>query len=229
MPPWEGHHLEYILGDLADYKEEELLFTEEELLRRCEEIFGVHEQYLCGALDASPVCFQDCLSTKFTNEWDTARFNGISKTADLTMVPLYSDDGGVTANILYYAAVNANTKRPEDAFFLLDVLMDRNSQQYSDIYGWCLTRNFGIPTHEDLLQEEYPTRHEGAGYLSESNYAQLCEIRDSITNVRFQGGLDLVLDSMFEEIYYAEMEPEAKDVKEIVSQAYRKMEIMLRE
>lgn len=234
LQSWEKHYLECILGDLANYEEEKLLFTEKELLQRTEEILDLRKQYLNGEYTEYTVvssCFQDALTIGFNDVdafWSFDRFNGMTRTEVFTMIPLYSDDGGVTANIMYYAAISCNTKRPEDAFFILDVLMEKTTQQRSEIYKW-FSIDEGVPMHEDLLQEEYPTRYMGEWYLSDNNYAELCEIRDNITSAHFQGGLDLVLDKMFEEYYYAVIEDQAKSKEEIVSNAYREMEIMLRE
>lgn len=116
--PHTQYYLTYILGNLVDFESEELLFTEEELLERINEIvsldlddvYDVPEQdYYSGV--------ERFLSVKLTNQ----SFN-----IPITLLPVYNDDGGVTASISAFAAVNRNTKRPEEAFAVIDILMSKN-------------------------------------------------------------------------------------------------------
>lgn len=46
--------IEFVLGELADYKQEKLLFTEEKLRLRIEEICVLADNYLAGQYDSAP-------------------------------------------------------------------------------------------------------------------------------------------------------------------------------
>lgn len=97
---------EYMLGDLADYEAEELLFTEEELLQCVDLIFELQEYTQEtdpyseeGWNENSLGIGMNCDGCELAYE-----LNGIKETEDFSVVPQYSDDGGTTAMILSYAA-----------------------------------------------------------------------------------------------------------------------------
>ena len=57
--------LEFILGDLADYTEEKLLFTEEELQQRFSEVMELADRYTQGEFDSAPLHYNDFLGCYF--------------------------------------------------------------------------------------------------------------------------------------------------------------------
>ena len=129
--PFLSHRMpmtECILGALADYREEELLFTAEELEQRLQETVDLCERYTAGKFDAAPAHYVEYLGMEFDQDAtildiDGKEFkvrNGIERTEDYTLIPLYSDDGGVTAEINAYMAINRNSKCPEEAYRVLD-------------------------------------------------------------------------------------------------------------
>ncbi|MBP3704192.1 MAG: extracellular solute-binding protein [Clostridia bacterium] len=209
-----GNYIEYTFGQLADYESEELTFSEEELFARIEEIYTLNQEYAAGKYSV-PAHYQTCLSVDFNNASGanlsfaqgqyTAEedpFCGIKPLDTQTMVPVYSDDGGAVAVILAYAAVNINTRDPEGAFAVIDILMDRKTQQSAVLYTQWFTQLYGMPMHTDLLQPQYPMMNISGGktwYLSEENYAEYCRLREQITHARFRGGLDIELN----DAYYA--------------------------
>lgn len=162
---------EFVLGELADYKQEKLLFTEEELRLRIKEICVLADNYLAGQYDSAPTHYCGFPGHNFNMNKKGAdeegqqypELNGLKIEEGLRMIPLYSDDGGVTAEISAYAAINRNTKRADDAFFVLDYLLSRKAQQSEKIYHYlyCLLAcgnilEFGgIPMYEDLMTDEY--------------------------------------------------------------------------
>ena len=50
--------------------------------------------------------------------------NGASD--ELTLVPVFSRSGGYYAVITSFAGINVNTKRPDDAFFVVDYIMSKD-------------------------------------------------------------------------------------------------------
>jgi len=141
------------------------------------------------------------------------------------MVSLHSVNGGYTALITSYAAVNRNTQRPEDAFTVIDLLLRTHVQQnyriYNEAFFWG-----GFPIHEELLQEEYPV---GAldDSVSDAQFKEICKVREEITSAHFTGALGIELQKMlFECVQVAEAN---ENVDEIISNAYRAMNRILAE
>lgn len=64
------------------------------------------------------------------------RLNGLTEQDPLTLVPFYSDDGGNTAVITAFAAVNRNTRRPEDAFKVIDLFMSTGKQTSNTMFAY---------------------------------------------------------------------------------------------
>lgn len=236
-----GSYIEYTFGQLADYKTEELLFSEEELMQRAEEIRAINEKCERGELGNVPAHYKTCLSVDFNNETGSNHaffsgsaedpFSGIKPTEAQTMIPIYSDDGGASAAITAYAAVNMNTLRPEDAFTVIDVLMDLETQRKSVLYENWFTSLYGIPMHEELLQPSCPTLYTANGkpwYLREENYNELCRIRKQITSARFRGGLDAEMKNAYY-AYENAVRTGEESAEEAVREVYRCMERLLGE
>lgn len=219
---WEGGYLECVLGELADFESEELLFTEEELLQRTKEILILRDK----EYSELPGHYQICLNVGYNRYDQFDDWTDVKKDDALTMIPLYSDDGGITATILSYGAVNANTKRPEDAFFVLDVFLSQAVQRTSDTYG-CLTLDVGLPMDEDLLQGEVRNLRVKAWGFTAENYTEFCSVREQITNAGFKGSLEQELQDMFRKCRTAYDNGES--MEEIVSESYKNMQRMLAE
>ena len=119
-----------------------------------------------------------------------------------------------------FGAVNANSKRPEDAFLLLDKLLGKE-QQGSELM-WMLTGRLGMPVHAELGQEGAPM--DKNWYLGEENYKTYVELRDNIAAVRFGCRLDK---------YFWELGWEARngeeDLAQAVDKAYTQMKMELGE
>lgn len=229
-------HPDFTLGDLADYKNEELLFTEEELHRRVEECLELYDYSLNEKLYEETGRSERYLGLKFNGlifEDDLA--NGLTREDTFTMVPLYSDDGGVTAQIMAYAAINRNTRRPEDAFTVIDLLLKTNYQQASIIFNfWILSDDGGASIHEGLMSKDYPMWTPGSRqvpgmdwYMSDENFAAFCNVRESITNVQYLGALNSILHEMMMDCYIAKSL--GNDYTDIVSKAYNTMRLMVSE
>lgn len=98
---------------------EKLTFSEEELLEfamRYKELLKktTAVKFIRQSLGTS-MEYQVCKTPKVPGEIFTA-------------VPIYSRKGGYGALIKTYAAINANTERPEDAFFIVDYLLSEECQ-----------------------------------------------------------------------------------------------------
>ena len=234
-PQWEGDYLENILGVLADYSTGELLFTEEELLQRIREIAALAQLVDADAYFDIPSYYQVCMNVGYTDlsmsvninasNYNAALYSDIEKKEALTMVPIYSDDGGVTATIKSYAAINANTNQPENTFLYMDYLMSEMMQQSSDFYSTML-EGVGVPVQENLLREGVDLRSGiGRWSLTEENSEEFQRVVDQVTYVRFRNPLEKQLDELYQACHEALENDES--IEELVSEAYAQMEAVV--
>lgn len=223
---WQGDYLEIVLGELADFQTEELSFTEEELLLRATQILELKNWKNEADRSLFFDHYQLCLYPGYDAFVEYNERNAVKRYEDLTMVPLYSDDGGVTATIVGYAAVNANTNRPADAFFVLDHLMSTSVQRMSISYGLLLD-HAAVPVQSDILIDRRPGyRVQGWGF-SEANFEEYCRVREQITNVQFQSLLTQELDDFYGKLQMAETN--GQDPAQLAAEAYAAMERALKE
>lgn len=108
--------------------------------------------------------------------------NGIENITnwDMTIVPMCSLNGGVTATVTSFCGINANTKRSKEAFALLDLLLSKEFQQYSGLYGGFLFE--GLPVQDGLMEEDTPVQH---WHFSDNNYQAFLDARNLITDAQF--------------------------------------------
>ena len=233
------HYIEYILGDFADYENDELLFSEEELIERTVEVLEMGKAYEQKAFTDIPH-YQTTMRIGYdydvqygqsTGFWIDTRansdpYNGIRYKDAQTMIPIYSDDGGVTATVSAFAAINGNTKYAEDAFFILDLLLSPMYQQNFDLYDeFFVSTEPGIPVHEDLMQKAYPIRK--IFFITDENYKEYSRVREQITRVYFRGDMMEVFDEMYSQCWHAD--EKGKDIVPIISEYYKRLKQMMAE
>ena len=235
---------EFILGGIADYAEEELLFTEEEFEQRLGEIVQLASDYKNGGCAGAPAHYIQFAGYEFSapglvdKRYDI--LNGVKYTDAQTLIPLYSDDGGVTAEITAYAAINRNTKRAEDAFLILDYMMSYKAQSsdwlYADtLYVEIRGMTSSIPMYDELMSEEQRVYHanpivdgsQTGWYLTDENFAEFCEVREQITNVKFRNELDKEFTQAYRDYYDAVVCGE--DAHAVAAESYRRIQQMVRE
>ncbi len=206
-------YLDFVLGELADSKKEELLFTEDELLQRIDEILVLGNRNTDNEYIPKEMFLGWMANSEYYPD-------------PLTMIPIYSDDGGVTARIDSYAAVNRNTKQPENAFAVIDFLLDDEVQRNSAIYSQFLYHVDGLPMHEELFQEDTPL-YNNQFYLTDENYQEFREICDQITAANFDSELRKVLYDTL--LYCSVAEALETTVEEIAHEAYADMQRRVKE
>lgn len=235
----DNHYIEYILGDFADYESDKLLFSEEGLLERTTEVLEMEKAYEEKAFTDIPhyqtpmfIGYDyDVQYGQSINFWRDTRangdpYNGIRYKDAQTMIPIYSDDGGVTATISAFAAINGNTKYAEDAFFIVDLLLSPMYQQGFDLYDeYFASTTPGIPVHEDLMQKAYPIGK--IFFITDENYKEYSRVREQITRVLFRGDLMEVFDMMDTQCHHAYEKGE--DIAPIVSDYYGMLKQMIAE
>ena len=122
--------------------------------------------------------------------------------------------------------MNANTRSPQAAVFLVDYLLGEECQR-SPVYAYHTLRN-SIPVMEGLMQNDNPVSMEdkSAWSLSPENYDTLCALRGSITHAEFCTPLDLEISRLPYSIWGPDNQ---KSPEALVHDAYMRMNMMLAE
>lgn len=139
---------------------------------------------------------------------------------DMSIVPMCSLNGGVTATVTSFCGINANTKRPEEAFALLDLLLSGEFQQYSGLYKGFLDE--GLPVQDGLMQEDTPVQH---WHFSDNNYQAFLDARSLITDAQFPMPADRIRTLSMGYAEYVHDNPD----RAVVDEVYRDMEMGLAE
>ena len=228
-----------MFGQLADFQQEKLAFSEDDLLEavlaagklRMEAAETNREAAITSETFGAP----RHTSVRFgqPNQDHTIRLTyGSGATTDpavdlqsseqqARMIPLYNREGGVTAIVTAFAAVSRTTKRPGDAFAVVDSLLSKagfRSALYQNLTG--------VPVHEELGQAL--DRYVNAvpiWYMGRGNFEEYNRIRRQINAARFEGPLDEQLWSLSSLLYSDDFEQTRKKVAE----AYSDMVMILAE
>lgn len=111
---------------------------------------------------------------------------------DYTFVPVCNLEGGVTANIITFAAVNRNARHPDIAFKMIDHLLSPRVQQAGPLIQ---SRMEGMPVYVNTGDEMTPGS--SAWRMSKGNFRQIHGIQEQINTARFAGPLDFCLNLVY--------------------------------
>lgn len=229
--PDTGESMLSVLGRFTDYETNELLFSEEDLLQCAEAMLTLKDEI--DRDDTLPVYAQGmlCGNGRLTFDEQSSEKYPICKNDAMTMIPLYSKDGDVTATVRAYTGINRNTKHAEEAFFVVDYLMRVDVQQNLKMF-YMLGQNYGLPIHEDVLSPEFPQQKNGF-FFTDENFETLSGVRDQITNVYFDNALVQSLSGLYSTLYY-DYTYEGKELpeqalKDAVHETYGALKQMLSE
>lgn len=213
------HCMYPLFGKLADYKEGKLLFTEEELQTMLKEVCAYTEwnEYR----ENRP---EDLSIQGFFDFYP----NLAASQDEKILVGIPNKDGGITAEVGTYIAVNRNTKIPDEAFSFLDLLF-----RDEILFGpgikvgtkWGGNRFQHWFSYDDhlILNQELAKRYPD---LSEADLTALSELDKQINAVSFYSDLEKELEDLYWPYFqsYHAKEDETKRL-EMVSKAYETMEM----
>ena len=210
-------------GQPADYDKDVPSFTEEELLDLAlsglDTARKTRDGYFDELLNAQNNAFMTGAMSRFPY--------GSASPSDLpayTMLPSSTRDGGVTASVTCFAAVNVNTKHPNEAFRVLDRLLSEDTQ--TDCY---LTSSVsGVSVCDELGSSREKPNGPSGWWLNEENYQSFAAVRGQITDVKFYSLLDREAMFTLSKAYLAEDAAE-DTVKAAAHKAYTTMQMMLAE
>ena len=221
----------YVLSDYVDYENEKLNITKEELIHNLELSWKALEHNNENWISYANEDFDfSSLDDYFFYAWNNSEGQA---------VPVYipNDKGGITANVAVYAAINANTEHPEEAFKVLELLFSENIQSESGIYseekalnmykGWRPDNMFGTSGWGTLVTHK--NAYSGPVMY---NAEDIDELISKINCVRFTSEFDCILcdtvDS-FAYIYYGPDRDKGPDFDAIAEALIKDMEMRLAE
>lgn len=217
-----GHSLfaENALAPVADYEHDKLAVSEEEMIRYYSEKLDNLETYK----EESDVPYAS-FNLRVLPEFKLSNYDKRFEKGDqFVAVPLYSRNGGYMATITSFAAVNANTKHPDDAFFVVDYLLGEECQR-SKLYAY-MTVDQAVPILEGLMTHGTGVSDGDKNVVMPDNYyEQFCAVRDSISFADFATPLDYEI----QQLYFDLLEPSTKSRETIIHDAYMRMNMMLAE
>lgn len=231
LSPNMGCNMLSVLGRFADYETNELLFSEEDLLQCAEAILTLRDEI--DRDDTLPVYAQGmlCGNGQLTFDEQSSEKYPICKNDLMTMIPVYSMDGDVTATVEAYTGINRNTKHAEEAFFVVDYLMRVDVQQNLKMF-YVMGQDYGLPIHEDVLSAEFPQQKNGF-FFTDENFETLSGVRHQITNVSFDNALVRSLNGLYTTLYldytYEGKEIPERALKDAVHETYGTLKQMLSE
>lgn len=172
-------HMYNIIGELADYSKDAPAFTEEELLG------WVTKQY--DIWQTVPKEYRDvkCIMMDQGYLSDLDEKFSLGGKEEYTMIPLCNISGGVTASITTFAAINRNARYPDEAFKVIEYLLDPEVQQTSTLFQFCTQ---GLPVYTGTGNSDTPS---GSRWqMNEANYKAVTEIQEMINVANFPGPVD---------------------------------------
>lgn len=154
--------------------------------------------------------------------------------------PSPEETGDVTADVEHWCAVSANTKHPEEAFYIVDIMLSReflsamnfwNRQEASvDMPLLGDTAHGVIPVHTELLVNgKMRYRNNRLGLAQRQ---ALAEAQENITFVYITSNFDRELDSLFADLCVRIDNGEAlsdEDIRKATDKCHTTMKMMLAE
>lgn len=225
---YRGALRDLALGQVADYQNETLLITEEELNRRVKEALAFEYD-------------RETSQTEF--EWEPTvlraehRLSTAEQRKDGTIL-LRNTDGGVTAKVNTYIAINRSTTHKEDALALVDMMASReflsmegfwserrtldkvNMFLFVSMHAW----NGGVPIYDDYFEEDRTLNYEYS--LPDCRQDIYTEMLDSISSVYIPTCIDQELIKLFSDCREA---GSGAEVDKLVSKCCSTMKMMLAE
>ena len=209
----------FLFGKLADYQKGELTFSKEELAACLDEALLFEE---------SNTSTEESMEMGLTGWGDETFYSEVRASLEEEPVgfTLPNKDGGVTAMVTLYAAVNRNTEHPEEAFAFLDFMLSdevtsgigfkRDEKFYGSGGGKFLTE--GITVNQKVFVDRY-CRNDKAKEIYES-------INGRIDTVRYYSDMDEELYQLYGRYKYTQQQTERE---ELIQSTYDRMKMKVAE
>lgn len=235
LASWRGEesilaNLSSAFGRKADYKKESLTFTQEEFRDVIHQLLDFYEKLdkdyfgdlQNGVAQADLWHYQLAISHK---KW---------KNQPVTFIPFFNRQGGFTAKICDFIAVNGNSKNPAGAFWVVDYISGEQQFQSSDLHMYL--NSHGHPIYDELMQEAtmLPYRKDSGAqtdigdyiYFENRDWQAFTSARDQIDSADFPSELDVELDMLF---YKLEEAGDSSEQDKIIDDCYKNMMMLIGE
>lgn len=225
-----------VFGQTADNYNEELLLDQEDFFQRTKEAVELYREYWQSS--QIPYDEKGCFSW---SDGLAGKFSGSTPGDNTYFAPLNSE-GGLSAAIENYCAVNANTKHPEDAFFIADMLLGGDflklenfwdkSPAKGDPYAvpmFSMMKSGNIPVYTDYLTTK--TSYANTVIYKDMQQA-LAEAESRISFVYFTSNADRAVDSMFRDLIEMVENGDSisdEELRSITDKTYSTLKMMLAE
>lgn len=191
---------EMCLDQIADNQSEELTITDEEFFQRTKEALDFYR-------DALPDM------TQFSQMMTLQQAASLANSGKMCYCVPGTATGGINASIETWCAVSNTTKHPEDAFFIVDLLLSEDflrqeafwNKRPTGIYDhkqmtffWLAGEDL-VPVHTGLLTSAKGTYKYDEGLIA-SERSAVKEARENISYAYFTSNVDREVDGMFREL-----------------------------
>lgn len=226
----------YLFAELADYKTGELTVSEDDLLQVLK---GISDLRRNATSEKLPAHFSEQLS------FDTYKIQyvgedlrqGIYDSTPQVMLPLYNQKGGATALINSFAAVNANTQQPENAFLVLDLVLSKFMCKNNELYTFFCQN--ALPVHTEMGEYRDVTNDNGVvdcpyrvkylGSLESAAFVPYSKARDQISCARFNTAIDQELVNLVLSCRREIQMSDEDGFRSAISKSYEKLKRLLDE
>lgn len=213
------------LGALADYEGQNLLVTAESLtsaIQQADAFAAFQEE----AYSQSPALYQGGRTIGANHLMSLAR-----EETEYAVLPIPNPQGGVTAAVTFYAAINANVAHPQEAFDFIELLYSEelvtqqgfevNGMHYGTMFDYGDNGSLAIPVKDGVLLQYA----EDSGLLP-GTLASFQGALDRIDSAKVYSDLDLDIYNLYETWHFERPE---ESLEELVDRTVSTMEMTLAE
>ncbi len=247
---WAGYGFRNAcFGKIADNESEELLITGEELFQRTKEALELCKAYapemsrlqeLQGQGDYNVFLKEVAVNV---TPWGSG-YIAMEDNVNSSYV-LKNPQGEISAPIETWCAVNKNTQHPQDAFFIVDLLLSKKFLQQEDFWNkepsyqyhpdqmtffWMAGQGY-LPVYSTLLTNSKNT-YKFVNPLNNAQRKLLSKTRDEISYAYFTSNLDREIDRMYGELSvrtYVGEEVTDEEIRKATEKCYTTLKMMLAE
>ena len=213
------------LGLLADYTGQNLLVTQDSLQQVIEQA-DAFSAFQDETYSQSPALYQGGRTIGANHLMSLAR-----EETEYAVLPIPNPQGGVTAAVTFYAAINANAAHPQEAFDFIELLyspelvtqqgFEVNGMHYGTMFDYGGNGSLAIPVKDGVLLQYA----EDSGLLP-GTLASFQGALDRIDSAKVYSDLDLAIYQMYNTWRYDHPE---ETLEELVDRTVSTMEMTLAE
>ena len=215
------------LGLLADYTDQNLLVTQDSLQQAIEQA-DAFSAFQDEAYSQSPALYQGGRTIGANHLMSLAR-----EETEYAVLPIPNPQGGVTAAVTFYAAINANAAYPQEAFDFIELLYSEElfTEQGFEVNGFHYGTTFSYGNHGGLsvsipVKDEIFFQYLESYDILPGTMASLRKAVERIDSAKVYSDLDLAIYQMYNTWRYDHPE---ETLEELVDRTVSTMEMTLAE